>query len=71
VIEEQVSYATRPQYWSGSNGVSDELNAALAANEQAAANETDPYLLALFEQSANDLRAIVEHDQRSFDEDED
>ncbi|MBT2499398.1 hypothetical protein J7E25_09825 [Agromyces sp. ISL-38] len=70
-IEEQVSYGTRPHHWSGSNGVSDELNAALAANEQAAADETDPHLHTVFEQSAEVLRAMIERDRRDFEDDED
>jgi hypothetical protein len=70
-IEQQISYATRPRHWSGSNGESDELNEALTANEGAAWETTDPYLHDLFETSAEILRATIERDRRVFEEEDD
>jgi hypothetical protein len=70
-IEAGIKDGTRPHHWIGSNGESAELNAALAANESAAAVETNQSLRAIFEDAVAILRATIEQDRLRFQEDED
>jgi len=61
----------RPHHWGAVNGVSEELNSALACAQDAAEHATDPDLVADYEEARAYLRALIHDERREIDEEDD